>query len=140
MAPDELRINSLIMRRQEILDWLHTHPHASTKEIAKGLNRHLRTVGDHLRMMALDKEVVGTQVFEAKYRFLRYTAVVTVTNNLPVSLAEAKKIERTRKRNAINVPGYYRHYSTAGEHPILNQGGQGAVGIPRTSTYLELAT
>lgn len=120
--------------RQSILDYLHQNPLKSAKQIADdnqgGMT--LNSVESNVRFMTRRKEIEKI----GKGRSTRYRAIVAKTVTAAEVVAEMqarkqtvmneKRAEQSQKRH-IEAPWIYRSDGHKREHPIPNQGGQGAV-------------
>lgn len=123
--------------RQRILDFLHANGHASSFEIAAGINEPLKHIKAALLQMRLRVEVSK----EGSHRTVRYIALVETTTSAQELDAKIRKCggvkasalanqkpnpqpeKQTDNTQSVAAGGIHR----SGDHPIKNQGGQGAL-------------
>jgi hypothetical protein len=123
-------------RRQAVLDFLHGNPSSALPTI----ERHMLSLGDNDSMDNTMRTMLGWDEisFTGGHGRRRYSAIAATTRSAEQVMEDRgskvlkKAFDDHIDKPVRNRPGHYVH--RMGEHPIRNQGGQGAL---RHTTYID---
>lgn len=114
------RKNTQFARRKEVLDYLNSHGAATCAEVCAELGWSKSTGIKHLKDLRAMGSVARTDAFVAVYTATGKEQDTTVFRRGPA-------IRQPAQREARTGPGVTVHLGSSREHPLPNQGGQGAV-------------
>lgn len=123
-------------RRQAVLDFLHTSPGVALPVI----QAHMLSLGDEASMDNTIRTMIGFGeiTYTGGHGRRRYSAIATTTRSAEQVMDDRgnkilkKAFDDHIDKPVRSSPGHYVH--RMGEHPIRNQGGQGAL---RHTTYID---